>query len=139
MIWFAARFPEITVSIKDGYWIYTSNHKEYKIDRISRRFLAVIKALQKNCVDCKIWLDPEPFENPFIKRHIENVQKWGLTPIYEDVDKMLHFPEKKECNLCGADAWFCANVNMYQCWNCKACESMLDKGRFFRLSKHTKK
>lgn len=133
---------KVKVFREDGYWtahVEDDWGKEKQIHRIvpdSHRFLAVIKAMQETYPDQKIWIDKNISPNPWVFIGIENLQFFGMTPIYEDIDKMLLYgEEKKICNLCKGDAWYNSSVNCFQCRNCRAHESMVDRGRFFKLSK----
>lgn len=122
----------LTLTIEDNSWTVILNEKSYKIRPISTRFLAVIKAIEDHYPDYKIFIDEDAFDNPWITRNLHAAQKWGVHPVYEDIDKMLLHPEEKTCSLCEGSAWYNCSVVNYQCINCRAIESFLDKARFFK-------
>lgn len=125
--------PELTITIQKDNWVVVIGEHGYDIAPVSLRFLALVESLRKNYPEFHISLDPDAFENPYISRHVKVTLKWGLAPLYQDIDKMLAYPEPKTCNICGEKAWYNASVGAFQCTGCSAIESMIDSGRFFKV------
>jgi ribosomal protein L37AE/L43A len=133
---------KLYLSVADGHWVAEIESADdldpshqYELSPISVPMNHVINAIKKHYPQYEVIISPIVSENVWFKRHLKLQDKYGLAPVLEDLSDEAEYDDSKTCSICYQEAWYNSSVKKWQCPNCQATESFIDKGRFFTPAK----
>lgn len=138
---------ELTIYKENEMWTahmgkYTfENGAVHVLTPASSSLYRLITAIHIRHPECKVWIDPNITDNPFLQKTLFTMRHYNLTPIYEHVQMYIDNSGDKICNLCDTRACYNNSVRGWQCTSrrCGAIESFINKGRYFRLSRNARR